>query len=333
MSHFYSRVPEGFRGKLLGWRTVSVPTPTPRASLVARQNDGLLEPFPVWDDVRTFDGKPWRGIVDVVSGGFPCQDISCAGKGDGLDGERSGLWSEFARILGEVRPRFAFIENSPMLTLRGGVRVIADLAALGFSARWGVISAADAGAPHRRERIWIVADADRRGFQAARQEGNRDDADLRDGDECSGYIQTAEISSSGQDVADAADHRRKQCVSDREAAESIRGNAIEGSGQGVADADGGRLEIGLQSDGESKRFEQQASFGNHVNGCSAATGANRESTGRLAESWGQCRFWSLNRRGRVANGVAARVDRLRCLGNGQVPGVAALAWRVLGGGE
>jgi DNA (cytosine-5)-methyltransferase 1 len=74
-------------GKLLGWRTVCAVEREPYAAsvLVARQNDGLLAPFPVWDDVCTFDGKPWRGIVDVVSGGFPCQDISAAGKGAGIE--------------------------------------------------------------------------------------------------------------------------------------------------------------------------------------------------------------------------------------------------------
>ena len=92
-------------GHLLGWRTVcAVEYNTYAASvLLARQNDGMLPPFPIWDDVRTLDGRPWRGIVDVVSGGFPCQDISCAGKGAGIDGERSGLWAEMARIIGEVR--------------------------------------------------------------------------------------------------------------------------------------------------------------------------------------------------------------------------------------
>jgi DNA (cytosine-5)-methyltransferase 1 len=100
-------------GKLLGWRTVCAVEWEPYAAAVlcARQNDGILAPFPIWDDVRTFDGRPWRGRVDVVSGGFPCQDISVAGKGDGLDGERSGLWSEMARIIGEVQPRFAFVED------------------------------------------------------------------------------------------------------------------------------------------------------------------------------------------------------------------------------
>lgn len=146
-------------GHLLGWRTVCAVEyePYPASVLLARQNDGILPPFPIWDDVRTFDGKPWRGLVDVVSGGFPCQDISIAGAGAGLDGERSGLWSEMARIIGEVRPRYAFIENSPMLTVRGLDRVLCDLAALGYDAEWGVLSAADLGAHHVRERIWLLA--------------------------------------------------------------------------------------------------------------------------------------------------------------------------------
>ena len=95
-------------GHLLGWRTVCAVefAAYPRRVLLARQRDGMLPRFPIWDDVRTFDGKPWRGKVDVVSGGFPCTDISAAGKGAGIEGEHSGLWGEMARIIGEVRPRF-----------------------------------------------------------------------------------------------------------------------------------------------------------------------------------------------------------------------------------
>jgi DNA (cytosine-5)-methyltransferase 1 len=146
-------------GHLLGWRTVCAVEYDPYAGsvLIARQNDGILAPFPVWDDVCTFDGKPWRGIVDVVSGGFPCQDISAAGKGAGITGERSGLWKEMARIIGEVRPRYVFVENSPMLAIRGLGVVLGDLAQMGFDADWGVLGASDVGAPHIRKRIWIFA--------------------------------------------------------------------------------------------------------------------------------------------------------------------------------
>lgn len=130
-----------------------------RELLLQRQRDGVFPRFPVWDDVRTFDGHPWKGVVDVVSGGFPCTDISAAGKGAGIDGEQSGLWREMARIVREVRPRYVFVENSPMLVTRGLGRVLGDLAALGYDCRWTCLSAADCGAPHKRDRIWILADA------------------------------------------------------------------------------------------------------------------------------------------------------------------------------
>lgn len=159
-------------GKLLGWRTLCAVEYDQYAAsvLIQRQNDGTLAPFPVWDDVRTFDGKPWRGRIDVVSGGFPCQDISCAGRGGGIEGVRSGLWVEMARIIREVRPRYVFVENSPMLTSRGLGVVLGDLAEMGFNAEWGVIGAAAVGASHRRLRIWVLADADEQGPQRYRGE-------------------------------------------------------------------------------------------------------------------------------------------------------------------
>ncbi|MNO23670.1 Modification methylase HhaI [compost metagenome] len=148
-------------GKLLGWRTVCAVEINPYRArrLMQRQNEGHLPPFPIWDDVRSFDGQPWRGLVDVVSGGFPCTDISPAGKKEGIEGEASGLWVEMARIIREVRPRLAFVENSSALTHRGLGRVLGDLAELGFDARWGVLGSDDIGADHQRRRTWIVADA------------------------------------------------------------------------------------------------------------------------------------------------------------------------------
>lgn len=161
-------------GLLMGWRTVcAVELDTYAASvLIARQNDGLLEPFPVWDDVRTFDGRPWHGIVDVVSGGFPCQDISVAGKGAGIDGERSGLWVEMARIIREVEPRYVLVENSPMLIHRGLGKILGDLATMGYDARWGVFSACSIGATHTRERLFVLAHADRDGLESTGVAGN-----------------------------------------------------------------------------------------------------------------------------------------------------------------
>ena len=149
-------------GKLLGWRTVCAVELDPYCQqvLLQRQRDGLLEPFPIWDDVKTFNGRPWAGLVDVLSAGGPCQDISCTSPtGTGLQGERSGLWSEVARILVDVRPRYCLLENAPILNTRGLGEVLWDLASMGYSARWGVLGARHAGAPHRRDRTWIVAHA------------------------------------------------------------------------------------------------------------------------------------------------------------------------------
>jgi len=134
--------------------------PYARRVLLQRQRDGILPWFPVWDDVTTFDGKPWNGIADVVCGGFPCTDISCANqKGEGTDGEHSGLWREMARIIGEVGPRFVFVENSPNLASRGLGHVLGDLAAMGYNAAWGVLGGDDAALLHRRKRMWIAAHA------------------------------------------------------------------------------------------------------------------------------------------------------------------------------
>jgi DNA (cytosine-5)-methyltransferase 1 len=230
-------------GHLLGWRTVcAVEWDAYAASvLVARQNDGCLPPFPIWDDVQTFDGRPWRGIVDVVSGGFPCQDISVAGKGAGIDGERSGMWKHMARIVGEVRPRFVLVENSPRLVGRGLARVLGDLASMGYDARWGVLGAVDVGAPHKRDRIWLVATDTNSEHLWAKQESWK---------ECE-----------RKTIAD--DHGEAQSVADSAAAE-------------------------------------------------------------------RAGWWSTEPDvGRVADGVASAMDRLKAIGNGQVPAVARLAWHTL----
>ncbi len=223
-------------GKLLGWRTVCAVEidPYARRVLLARQADGCLEPFPIWDDVTTFDGNPWRGRVDVVSGGFPCQDISAAGNGAGINGERSGLWAEFARIIGEVQPAFVWVENSPMLLVRGIDRVLWDLAALGYDARWGVVGACHAGLLHERERCWVLAYPAEGGLQ--------------------------------RDISRVNLQSKKTAVRDM----------------------GGRV---------------------------------ARTRDDIPKPYGL----------RSLDGVAEGVDRLRCIGNGQVPAVVALAWETLMG--
>jgi DNA (cytosine-5)-methyltransferase 1 len=263
-------------GHLLGWRTVCAVEWEPYAAcvLAARQNDGVLPAFPIWDDVQTFDGRPWRGIVDVVSGGFPCQDISAAGKGAGIDGERSGMWREMARIICEVRPRFVFVENSPMLTSRGLGVVLGDLAKMGFDAKWGVLGAADVGAPHQRDRIWI---------KATRPPPSLDNANSTHEQRDQRTKRTHEK------------HPNTDCSSELAHATKL-----------------------LSDGGNSYRQRRPVS-------------KLRNSNGKIRpnDSW-----WEVEPDvGRVVDGVAARVDRLKAIGNGQVPLVAATAWKKLKGME
>lgn len=110
-----------------------------------------------FDDVCDFDGTPFRGEVDGICGGFPCQDISLAGLGAGLAGERSGLWFEYLRLIGELRPEFVVVENVKALLTRGLDVVLGGLASLRYDAEWDCIPASYVGAPHDRDRIWIVA--------------------------------------------------------------------------------------------------------------------------------------------------------------------------------
>jgi DNA (cytosine-5)-methyltransferase 1 len=112
---------------------------------------------PIFDDVSNLKGEDIEGTVDVICGGFPCQDISLAGKGAGLEGKRSGLWSEFKRLIEEIKPKYAIIENVSALRSRGLDQVLREISEIGYDAEWHCITAASIGAPHRRDRIWIVA--------------------------------------------------------------------------------------------------------------------------------------------------------------------------------
>ena len=271
-------------GHLLGWRTVCAVEweSYPASVLLARQNDGILSPFPIWDDVQTFDGNPWAGIVDVVSGGFPCQDISAAGKGAGIEGERSGMWREMARIIGEVRPKFVFVENSPMLTSRGLGTVLADLAQLGFDAEWCVLGADDVGANHHRKRIWILAYANSNSNfrQKPGSDGIQNKTKRKFG---------SQNSTAGQFSGTSALFGKNSLQRHEKTNNVANPNSTQFKGRSVP--------CGI--------YTENAYFGNP-------------------------RWWQTEPNvDRMANGVAAGVDRLKAIGNGQVPLCAATAWRIL----
>lgn len=171
--------------------------------------------------------------VDVIAGGFPCQDISIAGRGGGLAGERSGLWFEMHRIVRELRPRFVLVENVSALTSRGIDRVVADLAEIGYDAEWHCVSAGAVGAPHQRLRLWIVA------WQ--RGSGLRPLADADDGSGSQDALLAGRHSSGVGDsvVADADRAGRKE----RRGPVAVRAEqpAAQHGGEGMGDATGAGL--------------------------------------------------------------------------------------------
>jgi DNA (cytosine-5)-methyltransferase 1 len=161
-----------------GMRTVAFCEIDPYARAVLRKH---WPDVPCYDDVRTVTADRLRadGIAcDVICGGFPCQDISHAGKGAGLAGERSGLWSEIARLVGELRPRYVIVENVSALLGRGLDRVLGDLAEIGYDAEWHCIPASYVGARHIRDRVWIIAHPDR--LRELQPQGNEQDIGRRD---------------------------------------------------------------------------------------------------------------------------------------------------------
>jgi DNA (cytosine-5)-methyltransferase 1 len=242
--------------KLLGWECIGYVETNSYCQQVirARIDDGIFDPAPIFGDVIEFSqpggGSParklYRGVTDVITAGFPCQPFSQSGARLGDDDPRN-MWGATLAVINEVRPRFAFLENvSGLLSIDNGRifgRIIGDLGEIGYDCRWRILSAAEVGAPHKRDRLWIVADTDGAGLEGRERPGGTDS------------------------------QRRK-------------------------------IENGSTAKRRSLWWEHDP-----------------------ADSTTQSRV------GRVVDGVANRVDRLKAIGNGQVPAVAATAWRLLTEGE
>lgn len=258
---------------------------------------------PVYSDVRQLTAERLRadGIaVDVVTAGFPCQDISVAGRNAGLDASRSGLWRHVTRLAGELRPRYVILENVPALLVRGLGTILADLAALGFDAEWHCIPAAALGAPHRRDRIWIVAYPNRRD-KAARQRVQRSD----EGGERMPEPWGAPPAPVADAESDGWSERQRERISWSGAA------CAERQGHPVGTCPDGHVAHPCQP-----RLPLAQPQGWHAGLLSQAD------IRRAAE---RCHWWDAEPDvDRVAHGVPARVDRLRALGNAIVPQIAEM---------
>ncbi|WP_457645208.1 DNA cytosine methyltransferase [Profundibacter sp.] len=316
------------------------------ATLVARMEDAALDTAPVWDDVGSFDGRPWRGAVDILTGGYPCQPFSIAGQRKGADDPRH-LWPHFARIISECQPEWVFLENVANHLNLGYREVRGELEGLGYGVTEGLFTAAEVGAPHKRQRLFILARRNQLADTAGQRE--REPADQADA-VTTGRKARDEPCDQGRDVADAAD---RQFPHTGRSAQERKGAGPHGAG--LANADGERR---LQAERGQTPLRRSEPCSGHVadatgaglernkqpRACeTAATGAQSHgSTGELRRvfppgpddlaGWrdylGSAPQLEPSLR-RGADGLAHRVDRLRFCGNGVVPLVAAHAFRIL----
>ncbi|WP_217992125.1 DNA cytosine methyltransferase [Caenispirillum bisanense] len=319
--------------------------------------DASLDHAPVWDDLRTFDGRRWRGCVDILAAGYPCQPFSAAGRRRGPDDPRH-LWPDIARIIDEVRPARVFLENVPNHINLGLRQVLDDLEGLGFIAACGIFSAEEAGASHRRERLFILADAEdqdgRPELQSSRQDPLRrpgspgirrtpvDDAD--DG-ECSWQClstgsgedggRAADAGGTGGDLAHAAGKGWRQPGNGPGAARPSR--TIPRSGgdrQPVAHASSARLP-GAEHGGEPGAAECRQPTrpaAPELRGALLPLHAPGPSDPRWRRILADAPHLTPAAEPevlRVVAGVADRVDELRLAGNGVCPLAGAVAYRTL----
>ena len=311
--------------------------PYSQGVLLSRMAEGTIPRAPIWDDVQTLQGA-MLGPVDILYGGFPCQDISVAGRGAGLAGKRSGLFFEIARLVGEIKPTFIFLENVPAIRTRGADTVVKTLARLGYDCRWDVVSAVEVGAPHLRKRWFLLAhsNSNGRGQMSERKP-------LQVGEPISAEVIPQERK---EFVADA------QGVGQRESADEThplpaggeaRDESLDGRAS-VAHTSGHRWEQRRSEPIVSREARRVAGDGEsnpdpHNPGLEGRLGGELQkcASKRIARSSNPqdgigSGWWEVEPAiCRVVDGLPDRVDRLKCLGNSVVPLQAQTAFKRLMG--
>jgi len=307
----------------------------------------LAERFPGTPNLGDITKIDWSGVErpDIIAGGFPCQDISYAGKGAGLEGERSGLWYEYARAIREVGPRYVIVENVRALFTRGFDAVLGTLADLGYDAEWAMYGAADVGAPHRRHRVWILAYRVDDAHSGRREQR---DASQRSADVTrTRHAPVGHASSCRRGGLDRREHGQvstggSAALGDANAGRELQPQGVVTSQRGRARHDGGEL-----GDTQHSRLEGLAGDGDHgdqpgrlsavtpgsvamprgVMGWSDAVpvrgydGTVRLIPGEAARQGPESPLWP------VADGLPGRVARLRGVGNAIVPYCAVPIFR------
>lgn len=292
------------------------------ANLVAKMEAGQLVPAPIWTDLKTLPAHCFRERIDLLTGGYPCQPFSAAGQRKGAEDPRH-LWPHIRQHIETIRPVRCFFENVEGHISLGLREVIEDLESLGYATTWGVFSAAEVGAPHQRKRVFILGDTVRQ-----RPSPEWDEGRVKGG---SGQP--------GKDVANA--HGAGQQPSKGQPRSSEAWDDVRRGGAAMADADRQRQPGWSQTNGRQTGAGSEGSVATDVADADSERGRSRDAERQHAADAGQSPrsegydaagvvSWATEPDvGRVVNGGAFRVDRLRLLGNGVVPQTAAKAWITL----
>jgi DNA (cytosine-5)-methyltransferase 1 len=296
----------------------------------------LKKRFPeakIYDDVTKID---FREVprVEILTGGFPCQDISNAGKRVGIEGSRSSLWKYYLKAISQIRPRIAFIENVSALLSRGLSVVLCDLAKIGYDAEWYCVPASAVGANHQRDRIFIICYPNNNGQPSTEE---REGIETRDGSYSERKKQTSELERSSEQYANVENsisnrmyEGNRQDVNRREKEEQYSDKSICSSSD-VSNTNGFRLEEQELQQGLYARKQKISDASNTKSPRWEELWESRKSMYKKENKDGETnRFehdgiWKSEPNvGRVANGISFRVDRIKCLGNAVVPQLAEI---------
>lgn len=308
------------------------------ANLVAKMEEGKLVPAPVWSDLKTLPAHCFRDRVDVLTGGYPCQPFSAAGLRKGTEDPRH-LWPYIYDHVRTIRPVRCFFENVEGHISLGLRQVIDDLEGLGYQTTWGIFSASEVGAPHQRKRVYILAYASGAGRQQVTRGSYEDEAAHEGRASTQTHISAGDGEGRGAGAMAYTDSAGQQPSEWQSRSPEARHNAGRGS-ETLANTDSQRQRRWAETAGRQARPGTEGSAGTNVADANEQRLAIREGIGEYSQSELQAfeRVDSEERRsawatepnvGRVVNGAAFRVDRLRLLGNGVVPHTAAKAWIVL----
>lgn len=311
--------------KLLGWTTIGYVEYEKYCQQIIKQRikDGIFDNAPIFGDIRTFIGdgyaESYSGMVDVISAGFPCQPFSVAGKQKGADDERN-MWPATLECIRIIRPRYAFLENVGGLVTSGYFgTILRGLVESGYNCKWRILSAAEMGAPHKRDRLWILAYSANHGSYMYDQAGISKGEFIQDKNQ-PGNRRASGLKGCCSNVGNTTSERlQKSRYSQRqEAAKERKAGMVPKLKRSSSDL-GNTKEIGSQGLRANRQQGPQAHVGQGLSVYTSGGAWRHDPAEAEAESGV----------GRVAHGVANRVDRLKAIGNGQVPQVARTAWELL----